>query len=183
MDETNDAMTDAMDGAIGKWLPKGAEILWQSQKLFDGSFLQRHVLAVDPDDGSVTILRGWMSGQEAKPSVSVDLSVPYEDFAGEIDGETFPHSPDAGRLSLSSRASPLENAFRAQLLGEHVEVLWQSLPDESHGAFIARSAKVNRSEHVIAGTVTMEGGAPTVEIGFRQELASFKPVVRHAMSR
>ncbi|RWL23441.1 MAG: hypothetical protein EOR63_32140 [Mesorhizobium sp.] len=178
MSEQDESMTAAMDRTVGDWLPEGAEILWQSEKLFDGgAFLQKHVLAVDPDDGSVTVIRGWMSGPQGTPAVSVDLSVPYEAFAGDIDSDTFPHSPERGQAALSSRPDPLEMAFRAELLGEQVEVLWESKPDHSYAAFIARSAKVNRSEHVVAGVVSVENGVTTVDIGFRQELAALKPAV------
>jgi len=183
MNDNNPVMTEAMDRAAGEWLSGGAEVLWQSERLFDGSFLQRHVLAVEPDSGEVTVLRGWMSGPQEKPAVSVDMSLPYERFSGELDEETFPHSPDTGRKALSSKMDPLEMAFRAHLLGEHVEIVWASVPDATHAAFIARSAKVNRDDHIIAGTVDSRDGSFTVDIGFRQELASLKPAVRRAMAR
>lgn len=177
-------IAQTLNAEIGRWLPEDATVLWANEKFFDGDYLEKQVFAVDTDDGSVTVLRAWMNGENGPPAVSVDLSVPYDTFAGDIDDDAFPHrSSRGGHSAMDGEKDPKEFFLRAKLLGEDVEIIWQNASDSQHSSFIARTAKVGRDEHVIAGTVAVENGIASVDLGFRQELASLKPAVRRAMSR
>jgi len=169
-----DAMAEALADEVAGWLPEGTEVLWKDTYRFQDGFVQQNVLAVDRDQGEVTILRGWTS-PNGKPSVSVDLRVPYDVFAGPVTEDVFPHA--------GSRAGEgLEPVFRAHLLGEHVEIVWQC-NDGEHASFVARSAKVGRDEQVIAGSATVKDGAADASIDFRQELVTLRPEQRRAMAR
>ncbi len=177
-DAVQDRMRGTLDAEIDSWLPEGSVRLWEDEAFFDGGFLQKNVLAVDTEveDGSVTIIRAWMSGPLATPSISVDLQMSYEQFAGDFNEEAFPHAQASG-------GNPLEIPFRAHLLGEHTEIVWQSISDPTHSTFIARTAKVGRGEQVVAGTVTMNDGASNVDLSLRQHLAALQPTPRRALLR
>lgn len=176
IESTRNRMRQTLDAELDSFIPTGAVRIWEDETFFEGDYLQKHVLAVHPDDGSVTILRSWMSDPKAAPAVSVDLQMSYGEFAEEIDDQAFPHAS-------SITNNPLEVPFRAHLLGEHTEIVWQSFDDPSHAAFIARTVKAGRDEHVVAGTVTADDGAVKVDIGLRQALASFQPLARNTLAR
>lgn len=152
----------ALDAEVEKWLPS-EDCKWSATSA-TGTYLEKYALGIDPDDGEISIIRAFKN-LEGDAVASVDLRMGFNDFAGEINDEKF---------KMASMPPRLENAVRTALKGEAVEFVWAT-HFENDGAFVARTAKVNRAEHVVAGTIEFDGNTPKVVIGLNEPTDGLRP--------
>lgn len=152
----------ALDAEVDKWLPS-EDCKWSATSAM-GTYLEKYALGIDPDDGEISIIRAFKN-LDGDAVASVDLRMGFNDFAGEINDEKF---------KMASMPQRLENAVRAALKGEAVEFVWAT-HFENDGAFVARTAKVNRAEHVVAGTIEFDGNTPKVVIDLNEPTDGLRP--------
>lgn len=152
----------ALDAEVDKWLPS-EDCKWSAMSA-TGTYLEKYALGIDPDDGEVSIIRAFKN-LEGDAVASVDMRLGFNDFAGEINDEKF---------RMASMPPRFENAVRTALKGEAVEFVWAT-HFENDGAFVARTAKVNRAEHVVAGTIEFDGKTPKVVIGLNEPTDGLRP--------
>jgi hypothetical protein len=148
--------------AIEKYVP--SENLKWSHSVELGTYIEKYAMGIDPNDGEVTIVRGWKHLNN-KPTLSVDLCIPFDEFADEVNDDLFPHRAFSDKM---------ENELRSALKNQSFEVLWAS-SFENDATFIARTIKLNREEHVIAGTIDYSGSTTKVEIHLDTPTNSLRP--------
>lgn len=148
--------------AIEKYVP--SENLKWSHSVALGTYIEKYAMGIDPDNGEVTVIRGWKHLTN-KPTLSVDMRMPFAEFADEINDDLFPHR------TLTDK---MENDLRSALGNQSFEIVWAS-GFEYDATFIARTIKINREEHVIAGTIDSSGSEPKVHIQFEATTNSLRP--------